>query len=169
MDTSLAEEVQQTMATLAPNRFFFMSPYRSFTTSGCFARFDEPAVNGDSPDSPFQQKLAALFADAKAQGIKNPVMVGAIPFDPRQPSSLYIPESWQSFSRQEKQASARRFTRSQSLNVVERQAIPQQTTFEQMVARAAALTATPQVDKVVLSRLIDITTDAAIDSGVLLE
>ena len=44
MDTSLAEEVQQTMATLAPNRFFFMSPYRSFTTSGCFARFDEPAV-----------------------------------------------------------------------------------------------------------------------------
>ena len=32
MDTSLAEEVQQTMATLAPNRFFFMSPYRSFTT-----------------------------------------------------------------------------------------------------------------------------------------
>ena len=86
MDTSLAEEVQQTMATLAPNRFFFMSPYRSFTTSGCFARFDEPAVNGDSPDSPFQQKLAALFADAKAQGIKNPVMVGAIPFDPRQPS-----------------------------------------------------------------------------------
>ncbi|EJD1135174.1 chorismate-binding protein [Escherichia coli] len=158
MDTSLAEEVQQTMATLAPNRFFFMSPYRSFTTSGCFARFDEPAVNGDSPDSPFQQKLAALFADAKAQGIKNPVMVGAIPFDPRQPSSLYIPESWQSFSRQEKQASARRFTRSQSLNVVERQAIPEQATFEQMVARAAALTATPQVDKVVLSRLIDITT-----------
>ncbi|SPX11396.1 isochorismate synthase [Escherichia coli] len=52
---------------------------------------------------------------------------------------------------------------------VERQAIPEQTTFEQMVARAAALTATPQVDKVVLSRLIDITTDAAIDSGVLLE
>lgn len=48
-------------------------------------------------------------------------------------------------------------------------AIPEQTTFEQMVARAAALTATPQVDKVVLSRLIDITTDAAIDSGVLLE
>ncbi|NAG00663.1 isochorismate synthase, partial [Escherichia coli] len=45
MDTSLAEEVQQTMATLGPNRFFFMSPYRSFTTSGSFARFEEPAVN----------------------------------------------------------------------------------------------------------------------------
>ena len=73
METSLAEDVQEQKMTLLPESFFFMSPYRSFTTSGCFARFDEPAVNGDSPDSPFQQKLAALFADAKAQGIKNPV------------------------------------------------------------------------------------------------
>lgn len=169
MDTSLAEEVQQTMATLAPQRFFFMSPYRSFTTSGCFARFDEPAINGDSPDSPFQQKLHALFTDAKAQGIANPVMVGAIPFDTRQPSSLFIPQSWQTFSRQEKQRSSRYFTDHQTLNVTARNAIPEQETFEAMVARAAALTATPEVDKVVLSRLIDITTDAEINSGALLE
>ncbi|EDL5926703.1 isochorismate synthase, partial [Salmonella enterica subsp. enterica serovar Schwarzengrund] len=33
MDMSLAEDAQETMATLAPDRFFFMSPYRSFTTS----------------------------------------------------------------------------------------------------------------------------------------
>ncbi|AKE58117.1 isochorismate synthase EntC [Citrobacter farmeri] len=169
MDTSLAEEVQQTMATLAPHRFFFMSPYRSFTTSGCFARFDEPAVNGDSPDSPFQQKLQKMFADANAQGIANPVMVGAIPFDTRQPSSLFIPERWQTFSRQEKQQSSRYFTDHQTLNVRARKAIPEQDTFEEMVARAAALTATPEVDKVVLSRLIDITTDAEINSGALLE
>ncbi|MCZ4673053.1 isochorismate synthase EntC [Citrobacter sedlakii] len=169
MDTSLAEEVQQTMATLAPDRFFFMSPYRSFTTSGCFARFNEPAVNGDSPDSPFQQKLHNLFADAKAQGIANPIMVGAIPFDTRQPSALFIPEAWETFSRQEKQQASRYFTGHQSLNVTERRAIPDQDTFESMVARAAALTATPDVDKVVLSRLIDITADAEIDSGALLE
>ncbi|HCT5820255.1 TPA: isochorismate synthase EntC [Citrobacter sedlakii] len=169
MDTSLAEEVQQTMATLAPDRFFFMSPYRSFTTSGCFARFNEPAVNGDSPDSPFQQKLHNLFADAKAQGIANPIMVGAIPFDTRQPSALFIPDAWEIFSRQEKQQASRYFTGHQSLNVTERRAIPEQDTFESMVARAAALTATPDVDKVVLSRLIDITADAEIDSGALLE
>ncbi len=168
MDTSLAEEVQQTMATLAPNRFFFMSPYRSFTTSGCFARFDEPAVNGDSPDSPFQQKSRRAVCRCQSAGHQKSG-------DGRAVRSIHVSlrrclsRSWQSFSRQEKQTSARRFTRSQSLNVVERQAIPEQTTFEQMVARAAALTATPQVDKVVLSRLIDITTDAAIDSGVLLE
>ncbi|NDO79952.1 isochorismate synthase EntC [Citrobacter sp. NCU1] len=169
MDTSLAEDVQQKMATLAPEHFFFMSPYRSFTTSGCFARFDEPAVDGDSPNSPFQQKLHALFARAKSQGIKNPVMVGAIPFDTRQPSSLFIPESWQTFSRPAKQQSSRYFTEYPSLNVVARKTIPEQDDFEEMVAKAAALTATPEVDKVVLSRLIDITTDDTIDSGALLE
>ena len=169
MDTSLAEEKTQTMPTLAPDSFFFMSPYRSFTTSGCFARYAEPAIDGDSPDSPFQQKMLSLFADAKSQGIANPVMVGAIPFDTRQPSSLFIPQSWQSFSRTAKQQSSRYFTAHPSLNVVERKSIPEQDFFEDMVARAAALTSTPEVDKVVLSRLIDITTDANIDSGALLE
>lgn len=38
-----------------------------------------------------------------------------------------------------------------------------------MVARAASLTATPQVNKVVLSRLIDIATDKQIDSSALME
>lgn len=79
MDMSLAEDAQETMATLAPDRFFFMSPYRSFTTSGCFARYTEPAVAGDSPDSPFQQKLRQQFAEAKSQGIANPIWWGRSP------------------------------------------------------------------------------------------
>ncbi|PXM63157.1 isochorismate synthase EntC [Salmonella enterica] len=169
MDMSLAEDAQETMATLAPDRFFFMSPYRSFTTSGCFARYTEPAVAGDSPDSPFQQKLRQQFAEAKSQGIANPILVGAIPFDTRQPSSLFIPMAWQSFPRQQKQRTARYFTDHQSLTVTARKAIPEQDAFEAMVARAAMLTATPDVDKVVLSRLIDITTDVAVDCGALLE
>lgn len=41
------------MVIFAFNRFFFMSSYRSFTTLGCFVRFDESVVNGDSFDSFF--------------------------------------------------------------------------------------------------------------------
>ncbi|MDU3897385.1 MAG: isochorismate synthase, partial [Enterobacter sp.] len=77
MDTSLAEEVQHTATTLQSDSFFFMSPYRSFTTSGCFARFSEPAVGSDDPAGPFQQKLAQAFQNAKNSGIAHPVMVGA--------------------------------------------------------------------------------------------
>ncbi|EKT55955.1 isochorismate synthase EntC [Providencia sneebia DSM 19967] len=157
------------MITLASDHFFFMSPYRSFTTSGCFARFTEPAINGDSLDSLFQRKLQELFLKAKLEGIENPIIVGAIPFDTSQPSSLFVPYSWQSFSRVERQQSACSFTDHQSLNVIERKAIPEQENFEAMVARAVSLTTTSEVDKVVLSRLIDITTDADIDGGALLE
>nr|WP_318382773.1 isochorismate synthase EntC [uncultured Enterobacter sp.] len=169
MDTSLAEGITHTVNTLSPDQFFFMSPYRSFTTTGCFARFSAPAAEGHDLHSAFQQKLSAAFAQAKAQGIARPVMVGAIPFDPSQPSSLFIPERWETFSRPSRQHDARYFRGHNALNVVARRAIPEQDVFMQMVANAAARTATPEVDKVVLSRLIDITTDARIDSGALLE
>ena len=169
MDTSLAEEVQHTATTLPSDSFFFMSPYRSFTTSGCFSRFSEPAEGGDNPSGAFQQKLAQAFRNAKASGIAHPVMVGAIPFDTRKPSSLFIPQRWQTFSRPARQQSARYFSGSQALKVQQRTEIPAQSVFEEMVARAAALTATPQVNKVVLSRLIDIATDKTIDSGALME
>lgn len=44
METSLAEDVKKPTRTLSPDSFFFMSPYRSFTTSGCFRRFHSPPL-----------------------------------------------------------------------------------------------------------------------------
>ncbi|STV53874.1 isochorismate synthase [Klebsiella pneumoniae subsp. ozaenae] len=113
--------------------------------------------------------MAAAFAEARAAGIRKPVMVGAIPFDTCQPSELYIPERWEAFSRPEKQRSARYAAPLEAMEVVERREIPEQDAFLAMVERAAALTATPEVDKVVLSRLIDITTRDRVDSGALME
>ena len=171
METSLAAETQkqQDQATIAADSFFFMSPFRSFTTSGCFTRFTCPAEGGDAFDSAFQQGLASAFAAAKAAGIENPVMVGAIPFDTRQPSALFIPERCETFSRTAKQKSSRYSVSREPMTVTARQEIPEHPIFLDMVAQAAALTATPQVDKVVLSRLIDITAKQNLDSGALLE
>jgi len=147
METSLAEEVREKKMTLPPESFFFMSPYRSFTTAGCFSRFSHPAADGDNPDGEFQQKIAASFKAARAAGIAKPVMVGAIPFDTSEPSELFIPASWTAFSRTEKQHSARYASGQQPMDVVQRREIPEQDTFMAMVARAAALTATPEVTK----------------------
>ena len=54
METSLAEEVREKKMTLPPESFFFMSPYRSFTTAGCFSRFSHPAADGENLDGEFQ-------------------------------------------------------------------------------------------------------------------
>lgn len=171
METSLAADTQEQhhQATLSADSFFFMSPFRSFTTSGCFQRFTCPAEGGDAPESAFQQGLASAFAAAKAAGIANPVMVGAIPFDTTQPSALFIPERCDAFSRTAKQHASRYHASRDPLAVVARREIPESPVFLDMVARAAALTATPQVNKVVLSRLIDIEAEQTVDSGALLE
>ena len=66
METSLAEDVQKPIRTLSPDSFFFMSPYRSFSTSGCFRRLSAPAVGGDALNGEFQQQMAAAFAEARA-------------------------------------------------------------------------------------------------------
>ena len=137
METSLAEDVKKPTRTLSPDSFFFMSPYRSFTTSGCFRRFSQPAVGGDALNGEFQQQMAAAFAEARAAGIRKPVMVGAIPFDTCQPSELYIPERWEAFSRPEKQRSARYAAPLETMEVVERREIPEQDAFLAMVERAA--------------------------------
>lgn len=129
METSLAEDVQKHTQTLSPDSFFFMSPYRSFSTSGCFRRFSQPAVGGDALNGEFQQQLAAAFADARAAGIRKPVMVGAIPFDTCQPSELYIPERWEAFSRPEKQRSARYAAPLETMEVVERRRSRSRTRF----------------------------------------
>ena len=133
METSLAEDVQEKTQTLSPQSFFFMSPYRSFSTTGCFSRFSQPAVGGDSLNGEFQQKMAAAFAEARAAGIRKPVMVGAIPFDTNQPSELYIPERWETFSRTDKQQSARYAAPLKAMDVVDRQEIPEQDEFLAMV------------------------------------
>ncbi len=169
METSLAEEVREQNMTLSPESFFFMSPHRSFQTAGCFRRFSHSAADGALLNGKFQRHMAAAFTDAKAAGIRKPVMVGAIPFDTNQPSELFIPESLEHFSRTGKQQSARYSCTRTAMDVVARQDIPQQDVFMAMVERAAELTATPEVDKVVLSRLIDITTRECVDSGALLE
>jgi len=169
MDTLMAEEMQQQTARVGADDFFFMSPFRSFIATGCVSRVTQPALDGDRPDGEFQRAVKDAFAQARAQGVKNPVLVGAIPFDTTRPSALFVPARCEAFSRPARQKAALYHIDDVALRVTGREAIPEQPVFEAMVARAAALTATPQVDKVVLSRLIDITTDARSDSGTLLE
>lgn len=168
MDTLLARQPQEKQLTSCADSFFFMSPYRSFSTSGCFTRLDCPALDGENLNGGLQKQLREAFENAKKHGIEKPIAVGAIPFDPRQPSALFIPETWQTFSRAQCQIYSSQCVAAQPLNIAARKAVPEQEKFMAMVAHAAAATALPDIDKVVLSRLIDIETDAPVDLDALL-
>ncbi|OAT75127.1 isochorismate synthase [Mangrovibacter phragmitis] len=159
--------IQSMTAILRSDSFFFMSPFRSLVTQGCFSRITTPLAGGEDADSPFQQALSDAFAKAHDAGLTRPVVVGAIPFDTRKPCALFVPETWSEFSREAWLNQVNKPEKN-PLTVVHRKAIPEQATFEAMVARAVALTATPQVDKIVLSRLIDITAQSPLNSIVLL-
>lgn len=167
METALAEENQQHAVTLSPDSFFFMSPHRNLVTSGCLTRLTTPAADGEDLNGAFQQRLRDTFATARLLGCSRPIVVGAIPFDTRKPSALFVPRDYRAFSHSAMLAGARTASPPQ-LRLTTRQAIPEKPQFLAMVERAAALTATPDVSKVVLSRLIDITTAEQVDRQQLL-
>ncbi len=133
------------MATLAPNRFFLcrrtavlrrqdVSPASMNRCERGFARQSLPA------------KTRRAVCDAKAQGIKNPVMVGAIPFDPVSlRRCIFLNPGSRSPVR--KTSFRTPFHPQPVAECGGTPGIPEQTTFEQMVARAAALTATRRSTK----------------------
>ncbi|WP_380179090.1 isochorismate synthase [Kalamiella sp. sgz302252] len=168
METLCADAVT-TSVPLSSASFFFGSPWKSFITCGRFAEITCPAADGDNLQGAFQQQVRSAFAAAKAKGIKHPVMVGAIPFDTRQPSALFIPERCESVSRQQLLQTAQQAKSGITPVITGRQEIPEQPAFMDMVARAAEATAQPGLDKVVLSRLIDITTEEAVDAAALMD
>lgn len=168
METLCADAVKPSVS-LSSESFFFASPWKSFITTGRFAEITCPAADGDNLQGAFQQQVRSAFAAARAKGIMRPVMVGAIPFDTRQPSALFIPERHEAFSRQQQPESAQQASSAVEPVITARQNIPEQAEFMEMVAKAAEATAQPGLDKVVLSRLIDITTAEPVQATALMD
>ena len=167
METLCADDVK-TSVPLSTESFFFGSAWKSLITQGRFAEVTCPAADGDNLQGAFQQQVRSAFAAAKEKGIARPILVGAIPFDTRQPSALFIPERAETFSRQQQIAAAQRASATPNPVITGRRAIPEQAEFQEMVARAAEATAQPGLDKVVLSRLIDITTEEPVNAAALM-
>lgn len=148
--------------------FIFTSPWRSIATQGCYITVTAPVTDGDALNGDFQQQLRRHFASAKKQGIAQPILVGAIPFDVTQPAALFIPESHQRFNRADLQA-ALPAAQAPLPQVRRRAAVPEHDVFTAMVAQAVAATQRGELDKVVLSRLMDIVTEQSVDIPALMQ
>lgn len=72
--------------------FSFTSGDRELVARGAMQRIDTPAVNGDDAGSLFHKTVTQALEKARKAGQDNPVIVGAIAFDPQEASCLYIPE-----------------------------------------------------------------------------
>ncbi|MGK3143120.1 isochorismate synthase [Pantoea sp. C2G6] len=147
--------------------FLFTSPWQSLTTQGCFTTLNAPVIEGDRLTGDFQQQLRHHFACARKQGIAKPLLVGAIPFDVTQPAALFIPESCQTFNRSD--LNRRAFRDEAALPRIRRRAaIPDHAIFTAMVSQAVAATRRGELDKVVLSRLLDIVAEEPVDTVALM-
>ncbi|MBE5252726.1 isochorismate synthase [Mixta mediterraneensis] len=148
--------------------FLFTSPWRSLTTQGCFTTITTPVKDGDVLTGNFQQQLQHHFASARKQGIANPILVGAIPFDVNQPAALLIPETYQTFNHADLKVPAT-VAEAALPQVRRRTAVPDHAEFTDMVAQAVAATQQGELDKVVLSRLMDIVTGQPVDTAALMQ
>ncbi|MFC0139197.1 isochorismate synthase [Erwinia mallotivora] len=155
METDIAADARCLSVATASQSFFFTSPWKSLSAEGRFISVATPAWQGDDLKGTFQQAVRAAFTAARQAGIARPLLVGAVPFDTRQPSALFIPRETHFFSRQ---PCSPQIDGLPAPEITACRALPEKEPFMAMVAQAISATARPGLEKVVLSRLLDITT-----------
>ncbi|MGE8097199.1 isochorismate synthase [Pseudomonas fluorescens] len=90
--TLRANDTDEVQAIDEKESFSFTSGDRELTVAGMLQRIETPAIGGDNANSLFQKTVLQAFDRARKAGQSNPIIVGAIPFDPAEASCLYIPE-----------------------------------------------------------------------------
>ncbi|MBU6959817.1 isochorismate synthase MenF [Pseudomonas sp. CVAP len=90
--TLRANDTDEVQAIDEKESFSFTSGDRELTVAGMLQRIETPAIGGDNANSLFQKTVQQALDRARKTGQNNPIVVGAIPFDPAEASCLYIPE-----------------------------------------------------------------------------
>nr|WP_272889709.1 isochorismate synthase [Stutzerimonas stutzeri] len=136
-----------------PPSYRFYSPAGGIEASGCFKAIDTPA-EGAGPS--LERDVRQAFAEAQAAGLSNPVLVGVIPFDKQQPSSLFIPRHVSHLPPASPPTAVCGFACGAARQCTEQ---PNQAGFQQAVTRALAALRNGRLDKAVLSRLLQLEFD----------
>lgn len=166
VENILHRKIQQQSAL--NERFLFTSPETSLLTDGCFKRITQPLIDSEGSQEIFQHRLKEQFRLARAAGIKDPLVVGAIPFDAHQPTALFIPQQITRTNRSQLAEELKPYQQQPLASITQQQAYPDQPHFMKMVSDAVAAMNRGELDKVVLSRLLKLTTDNSIDSTTLM-
>ena len=133
----------------------FYSPEGGVEASGCFQAIEAPA--GDDGHG-VERAVEAAFAEARVAGLSQPLVVGVIPFDKRQPSSLFVPRHVSRLLPGAPPTKVCGLPCGKARQCTEQ---PDQNGFKQAVSRAVEVLRGGQVSKVVLSRLLQLEFDHA--------
>jgi len=107
--------------------------------------------------------VSSLFEQARQRGVEDPILFGLVPFDARREASLGIPLAYESRPvpalKAETRGSGERPT------IVSREPVPAPEVYGDMVRSALEVFAQGDVNKIVLSRAMDVTLDRPLDYG----
>lgn len=144
--------------------FSFTSGSKELRTRGVHREINTPAVNGSDAKSVFQRTVNAALNEAKKNGQDNPVLVGAIPFNPAEPSCLFIPQSYEWHDL----ASPVPVSSPSTLKPVTQKSLPDETGFKRAVEQAIANFRLSDVRKAVLSVMRELTFEQDVDTAQML-
>lgn len=142
--------------------FEFFTPKLSLRTYGQFQRISVSALDAVDGQGKFQLLLSGVFENARRAGIARPIVVGALPFDPQQPTSLFVPMDY-AF---EPRTMAPR--QPSSLNRLLKATPSDRVQFEQSVIKILNVLDQRGLRKVVLSRTLDLLYAETIDTQAIL-
>ncbi|WP_241573479.1 isochorismate synthase [Rosenbergiella nectarea] len=166
VENILHRKIQQQSAL--KERFLFTSQETSLLSDGCFKRITQPLLDNEGSQDAFQRTLREQFRLARAAGIKDPLVVGAIPFDSHQPTALFIPQHVTRTDRNQLMTELKPYQQQPLAPITRQKAYPDKPHFMKMVSDAVAAMNRGELDKVVLSRLLKLTTEDSIDSTTLM-
>ncbi len=139
--------------------YFFSSQYSGVIASGVSQKINEPAQHGAEINSLFQEVVLNAFEKEKKKGVENPIIIGSIPFDVSQPSCLYIPESFSFFKENNDESLTFNYddnVKVEGNNVISKTNEPNEYRFKSAVIKAVDKFKTTQLDKTVLSRVLNV-------------
>lgn len=143
--------------------FSFTSGDRELRATGAMQRIDTPAVDGDRSESQFGNSIARALERARQAGQSDPLVVGAIPFDPREASCLYIPE----YAQWHRRAIQSDRTIEALPALLEQQDIPGEQAFKRSVEQAIVNFRHSDVRKAVLSTQRELIFADSVDADVI--
>ncbi len=146
--------------------FLFTSPHRSIRAYGVAERICLSACGAAHSDSFLQTAVQDAIDRARQAGQANPIIAGAIPFDIRQPCSLFVPESYTAFARESLIVEERWCENAPT--VLGMRSLPDKDGFKDAVSRAIAIFRAGKMSKAVLSRILEIELAHPVDVAAIL-